>query len=463
MKQSDKEIFVNQESAQHPKKNESLSSSSTFRSVVKVDSDRIDNVLDAVGELVVIKSQLMNEIQVSSMHHSKLSDIVSLLDRTIRELQDKALSMRMTPIKSIFLKAQRIVRDLSLKLNKEVKFDMQGEDVELDRVMVETISDPLMHLLRNCLDHGIEDHEERLKKKKNPVGLIQLKAQAIGSRIIIQIKDDGGGIKREKIIIKAVKKGFIKSSAEAHSLSDNEIFQFIFKPGFSTAECVTDVSGRGVGMDVVKTNIDKVRGSIQIESSIDLGTLFTLSLPLTSSITEGLLINVNKHPYIISLDNVVELIDENQFQSTTLPTGEKVLCLRDKFFPVIDLRKIYYKKNIGSLQLSRSADNSLEEFQSSIDELKERPSSVILVESQGVVFAIMMNEVLGQTQVVQKTISNYINVNQTCLSGAAILGNGRVALVIDIEELLKTEILRIYSKNSLQKISTQSNLINKKG
>ncbi len=398
-----------------------VASGGVVPSVVKVDTERIDNVLNAVGELVVIKSQLINEIQLSAEQNSKLSGIVSLLDRTIRELQDKALSMRMMPIKNIFLKAQRIVRDLSLKLNKQVKFEMEGEDVELDRTMVDIIADPLMHLLRNSLDHGIESQDLRMAKGKPVKGLIHLKAQTVGSRILLQIKDDGAGIRRDKIIKKAIEKGFLKSEEDGKLLSDNEVFQFIFKPGFSTAELVTDVSGRGVGMDVVKTNIDKVRGTIQIESSVDLGTCFTISLPLSTSITEGLLININGHPYILALDNVIEIVDTKNIDITSMIEGGKVLCLRNKFFPLIDLRKVFTRnddlKNKNHLERARS--------------------SLILVESKGAIFAVMMNEVYGQTQVVQKPLSNYFSDNHTSLSGAAILGDGRVALVIDVDELTK--------------------------
>ncbi len=386
---------------------------------VKVDTERIESVLDAVGELVVIKSQLMNELHFSTDQSSKLGGIVSLLDRTIRDLQDRALSMRMTPLKSTFLKLQRVVRDLSVKLSKPVEFQMEGEDVEMDRTMVEVMADPLMHIIRNSLDHGIEKMPERLAKGKPEKGLIQLKAKVLGSRVLIQIKDDGGGIPRDRIIKKAIERGLLTSLSDAETLTDNQVYQFIFAAGFSTAEKVTDVSGRGVGMDVVKTNIEKLRGTVQIESILNQGTSLTVSLPLTTSITDGLLVNIHNHPYVLPIDCILELVDIRHAKIFEMRDQGTVLNLRGKIFPLIDLREIFARSH-----------NAL-----------ANQSAIVIIEIQGNAKAILVDQVFEQTQVVQKPLREYLVPERAGLCGAAILGDGRVALVLDVDLLIRNEVV----------------------
>lgn len=385
---------------------------------VKVDTERIENVLNAVGELVVIKSQLFNELEGSLNQNPRLGSVISLLDRTIRDLQDKALSMRMTPLKSTFLKLHRIVRDLSIRLSKPVDFKMEGEDVEMDRTMVEVMGDPLMHIIRNSLDHGIERSEIRVQKGKTPQGTVTLSARVSGGRVVILIKDDGGGINRNRILEKAMERGLIVSQDEANSLSDSEVFQLIFEPGFSTAEVVTDVSGRGVGMDVAKTSIEKLRGHIQIESTLGVGTTFTLSLPMTTSITDGMLVQVNNHPFILPIDGIKELVDSKEATLSSTVRGEKVLKLRDKFFQVIDLHSVFSKVKMDNVC----------------------SSAIVLVEHQTHQKAILVDKVIGQAQVVQKPLSHQLADGVSGLSGAAILGDGRVALVIDVESLFQAGV-----------------------
>jgi len=382
---------------------------------IRVDTERIDYVLDTVGELVVIKSQLMNEINRYTDQNARLGGIVSLLDRTIRDLQDRALSMRMTPMKSTFLKLQRVTRDLSVKLGKPVEFVMEGEEVEMDRTMVEVMADPLMHLVRNSIDHGIEKKEKRTELGKSEKGSVYLKARVSGGRVVIDIQDDGAGIHRERIIQKAIERKLIANKDEASQLTDGQVFQYIFAPGFSTAEKVTDVSGRGVGMDVVKTSVEKLKGIISIESQINQGTTFSISLPMTTSITDGLLVDIENHPYVLPIDAVIELVDIKDTKAYAVKTKGTMMNIRGKVLPIIDLRQHFSNDHHGTQSREMAAV---------IVKIFEKPR------------VILVSKVYGQTQVVQKPLGQYLE-GKKGLSGAAVLGDGRVALVIDVDSLSK--------------------------
>lgn len=382
---------------------------SSQKTSVKIDTDRIDSVLDIVGEIVVLKSQLKNEI--SSNQNQKLINIVSQLDKSIRDLQDKSLGMRMTPLKGLFLKLQRIIRDLSLKLNKPIIFEMSGEDTEIDRSMVELLSDPLMHIVRNSLDHGVENLDKRKVNKKSEKGNIKIEAKQVGSRVVLKISDDGNGIDKEKVLKKAKEVGIIKENIE---LPEQEIFKLIFAPGFSTAEKVTDVSGRGVGMDVVKTNIEQLKGSIEIESKLGFGTVFTITLPLTTSITDGMECKYGVNNFIIPLDKIIELISLKKGDSYRIDSsGSEILSIRDKIIPVFDLAYIFNNKD-------KCLDNEDQLF--------------IIVDSSHGQIAFKIDSVLGQVQVVLKPVGESLK-NIKGIAGAAILGNGNVSLVLDVDNL----------------------------
>lgn len=392
---------------------------------VKVDTDRIDAVLDCVGELVVLKSQLMNETQEYS-HNLKLNALVSLMEKSIRDLQDKALGMRMTPLKSLFLKTQRIVRDLSVKLGKPVEFEMIGEDTEIDRTMVELLSDPLMHIARNALDHGIEKAESRAEKGKNARGSIRLSAQQQGGRIVVKITDDGAGIDRQRIFNKALEKGLVPSGTNIDSVEQQRIYQFIFAPGFSTAEFVSDVSGRGVGMDVVKTNIEKLRGTVEIETHPGRGTSFVISIPLTTSITDGMQVVSSGQHYILPLDGISELVDFKSEATTEMHTGGEVLNVRGKLMPLFDLERI-----LGGVSDSPPI------YASGLAD--DQNTTIVVVESAKGPRALRVGAVIGQVQVVLKTLGDYFPASRG-IAGAAILGDGKVALVLDIDNLkMETE------------------------
>jgi two-component system chemotaxis sensor kinase CheA len=375
-------------------------------SVVKIDAERVDSVLNLVGELVVLKSQLINRAESYSNDQSFVQ-LVGLVDKAVRELQDRTLSMRLTPLKSLFLKTQRVIRDLAVKLDKPVDFVMEGEETEIDRSMVEALSDPLLHLARNALDHGIENAERRSSSGKAAKGSIHLKAGYQGGRIVIELRDDGGGLNSKKIAAKAVEKGILSPQA-AESMAETQIHQLIFAAGFSTAEKVTEVSGRGVGMDVVRTQVEKLKGHIDLESTEGRGTTIRISLPLTTSILDGMVISVGKQTFILPMECIIELA--NLKVSSLVPLfGERdglVWHHRGKVFPVVDLRERF-----GNL--TRSDD-----------------CRVALIDTGTRPVALLVDGLLGQSQVVLKPLDESV---RTCkgLSGAAILGDGRVALVID--------------------------------
>ncbi len=380
-------------------------------SLLKIDAERIDQVLNIVGELVVVKSQLINQ---SAVYHSdaRLGSIVSLIDKTIRELQDRTLSLRMTPLKTLFMKTQRVIRDLSLKLNKTIELKTSGEDIEIDRTMVDLLADPLLHMARNSLDHGIEKGDVRLARGKDAKGKILLTAAQMGGRVVIQIEDDGGGINKAKVLKKAIEKGLYPADTKVDQVPEKDIFALLFAPGFSTADQVTDVSGRGVGMDVVNSNIEKLRGTIEIDSVEEKGATVTISIPLTTSITDGLIVNVGNTTFIMPMDSIVELVDQPDQDVIQMMDGRNVFRHRERVLPLIKLTD-FSMRNLGGFEESESKSNLL-----------------MLVEAGNKKVAIQVDGVVGQTQVVLKSLSDNFK-NLKGIAGAAILGDGKIALILD--------------------------------
>lgn len=389
----------------HPKIKPSKSSEEN--AIVKVEAEKVERVLNVVGELVVLKSQLLEQCSLHSQD-LRLTGIASQMDKIIRELQDRTLSMRMTPLKSLFLKTQRVLRDLSVKLDKPIDFEMIGEDVEVDRSVVDLLADPMLHIARNALDHGIEKPALRKERGKNPRGKIWAIAAQRGDRIEITIKDDGGGLKKDKIVAKAIERGILPQGTDVNSVPDNRAFGLIFEAGFSTAEVVTDVSGRGVGMDVVRTNIERLRGNIRIESKPGEGSSFIISLPLTAAITDGMIVEISKTLYVLPTDQIIELFENNE--SIVLGDGNKTLRHRNRVFPTLSLAEIFHGN---------------------------RPAKemFVLVKAGEKEVALGVTRVVGQAQVVLKSLKDSFGQIQG-VGGAAILGNGRVALVIEPESLL---------------------------
>ena len=389
---------------------------------VKVDAHKIDKIMNLIGELVINKSQLANRVEKYKDDHL-LEATYSLLEKTIRELQDETLGIRMISLKNLFMKCQRAVRDVSLKLGKTIEFIQDGEDVQIDRSMVELITDPLLHMLRNAADHGIEGDEERGMAGKGQ-GQIILKAEHVGSKIIIQIKDNGKGIDPQKIWNKAKQNGLVPESANFKDYSENAIFQFIMMPGFSTAEKITDVSGRGVGLDVVKTSIEKLNGKVEIESTVGLGTRFRLILPLTTSILEGIHVKSTERSYIFPTEKVLEILSASQVAYVQDPTGASMFKYRDHVIPYASLD---------------SRLNISEEFRLC--------RMILIMEIDGKHFGVGIDEFVAQVHVVLKPINDIVKTS-TAISASCILSHGGIGLVIDTDEVCKS-MMRINHKRKL--------------
>lgn len=372
---------------------------------VRVDRDRLDKMINQIGELVIGTS--MVEQDWFRFHPDMESSALVQLGKIVRDLQEMSLSLRMVPIAASFQKMTRIVRDLSHRLGKQIQLETEGEDTELDKTVVDQIGDPLLHMVRNSVDHGIETPEERIAVGKSPEGTICLKAYHQGGNFIIEIQDDGRGLDRDRILRKAIERGIV---SENDDLSDEDVYGLIFEAGFSTAEQVTDVSGRGVGMDVVRRNVEALQGSISIRSPKGKGCRMIVRLPLTLAILDGLLVRVSNDSYVVPLLSVVESIKPNSNDVQKVLARGEVITLRGEIVPLLRLDRI--------LNLQRehgTGDDGL----------------LVIVEDQGRKYALVVDELLGQQQVVIKNLeTNFQKVPG--VAGATILGDGRVALILDI-------------------------------
>ncbi|NIB43210.1 chemotaxis protein CheA [Pseudomaricurvus alkylphenolicus] len=382
---------------------------------IRVGIDKVDTLINMVGELVITQSmlgQLGNEFEIDDL--PKLLEGLSQLEQNTRELQESVMRIRMLPISFTFSRFPRMVRDLSRRLNKKIELKMLGEQTELDKTVMEKIGDPLVHLVRNAIDHGIETPEERLQSGKTESGTITLNAYHQGGNVVIEITDDGKGLNRERILQKAIDNGML-SSKDASQLSNEQVHDLIFQPGFSTAQEVSDVSGRGVGMDVVRRNIQELNGSVEINSTEGTGSRITIRLPLTLAILDGQLVRVGKETYIFPLVSIVESLQSEQKMINQVAGGCDVFQLRDEYVPIIRLFDIFCVEP---------------EFHD-LDE-----SLLVVVECDGEKVGIVVDELLAQQQVVIKSLEqNYQRVEG--ISGATILGDGTVALILDIPGLVK--------------------------
>jgi len=343
--------------------------------------------------------------------HAELANGLADLERNTRDLQESVMSIRMLPIAFVFNRYPRLLRDLAAKLGKQVELKTVGEQTELDKGVIEKIADPMTHLVRNAVDHGIEAPEARLAAGKPAQGTLTLRAFHQGGNIVIEVADDGRGLDRGKILRKARE----KSLAADDAMSDQEVFQLIFEPGFSTADAVTDVSGRGVGMDVVKKNIAALGGSVELDSRLGEGTRVTVRLPLTLAIMDGMTVGVGGETYVVPLASVIELLEPGSREVKSVAGQGKVVDVRSEYLPVISL-----------------ADRFV-----SIDRaMADRDSAMVIVESEGAKTALLVDELLGQQQVVVKSLeANYKRVPG--ISGATILGDGTVALIADVAALVR--------------------------
>jgi two-component system chemotaxis sensor kinase CheA len=399
-------------------------------SVIKVDTGRVDSVLDAVGELVVLKNQLVHDETVHNGSNLRLEAIVDQLDKAVRELYEKTLSIRMTPLKSMFVKIQRIVRDLSISLDKPVDLNLIGEETEVERTVFELLGDPLVHLVRNSMDHGVENKTLRQQRGKSATSKVTVSAKQSGGNVIIEIIDDGGGINRERVLAKAIERGLVPHGVDPASLADENVFQFIFQPGFSTADKISDLSGRGVGLDVVKSNLDKINGKINIQSKAGLGTTFRLTIPLTTAITDGIIVALDGARYILPIHSIREIVRVVPKDYTHVSNAGKVANIRGHLLPVIDV-----STTLGTINwaLNQEGQTSDKRRDGSLSERREE-TMLVIIESMVGQMAFPVDDVLGQAQVVVKPISTGHYIPE--VSGAAILGDGRTVLILDPSALI---------------------------
>jgi two-component system chemotaxis sensor kinase CheA len=379
---------------------------------IRVSTERLDRLIDMVGELVIAHSMVaQDEVVVNGARHDLIKK-VGHTSKIVRELQDMSMSMRMVPLKATFNKMARLVRDLARKVGKHVQLVTEGEDTEIDRNLVDVISDPLVHMVRNAVDHGIEMPEVRERLGKPRSGVVRLCAYHSAGRVVVEIRDDGRGLDREAILAKARDRNLIP---EGVALSDREIYNLIFLPGFSTAQVVTDVSGRGVGMDVVKRNIESLRGQAEIQSEPGRGSIFRISLPLTLAIIDGMVVRVGCERYVIPTVSIIRSIKpEPKDLSTVLGRGE-MLQLQGKLIPLFRLADLFAVQG-GAVALDQAL--------------------VAVVEDDGQRAGLVIDELIGRQQVVIKTLGEAMQ-NLPGISGGAIMPNGRVGLILDIGGLVK--------------------------
>ena len=380
--------------------------------IVRVDTLKLDGLIDLVGELVIAQSMVVQSPEVRDVASVHLSRCLGQLRGITSDLQRTAMSLRMVPIRNTFQKMARLVRDLGVQQGKDIQLVLEGEDTELDRNIVEELGDPLVHMIRNSADHGIEPQAERLAEGKPPAGTITLRAFHRGGFIVIEIQDDGRGLNPDRIRMKAIERGLVKPD---DNIDERSIFDLIFAPGFSTAEKITDLSGRGVGMDVVRRNIERMRGKIEIESAVGRGTTFTISLPLTLAIIEGLLVGVGDQRYVIPTLSVRESFRPLPSMVTTVQGRGEMVSVRGRLTPVLRLGE-HLNTPAAAADLSAGI--------------------LVVVESGQDSRCLFVDELIGKQEVVIKSLGDMFH-QQTNFAGAAILGDGRVGLILDVNALVK--------------------------
>ncbi|TLS78214.1 chemotaxis protein CheA [Mariprofundus erugo] len=383
---------------------------------IRVDTNRIDALIDMVGELVITQSmlgQLGEDFDMSKL--SRLKEGLEELERNSREIQDAVMKVRMQPISFAFNRFPRMVHDLSQKLGKKIRLELVGEDTEMDKTVMEKINDPLVHLVRNSLDHGLETPDKRIAKGKDEEGVVCLKAYHQGGSIVVEVSDDGNGLDRNKLFAKGVERGLIK---ETDVLTDEQIYMLLFAAGFSTAETLSDISGRGVGLDVVRRNIESLGGNVDVRSVLGEGTVFTIRLPLTLAVLDGQLLKVDGQTYVLPLNSIIESLQIDPNAISSLAGDAEVYQLRDAYIPMVSLSELFAtgeEKPRGE---------------------KKHCALLVIVEWADKRIGLMVDDLLGQQQVVIKSLeTNYERVPG--LSGATILGDGTVSLILDISGIIE--------------------------
>lgn len=380
---------------------------------IRVDIDKLDQLMNLFSELIIDRGRLEQISRKTGL--SELTETVEHMTRISTDLQGLILNMRMVPVEQVFNRFPRMVRDLAKDLNKKIQLVVEGAETELDRTVIDEIGDPLVHLLRNALDHGLESTEERKATNKPEEGTVLLKAYHGGNHVFIEVVDDGKGINREKVLNKAIERGVV-SEEEAKSLTDQQVYALIMSSGFSTAEKISDISGRGVGLDVVKTKIESLGGVINIDSTPGQGSTFLIQLPLTLSIIFAMLVKVEEETYAIPFSSIVEITTVSEDHVSTLH-GQKVIQFRGQVVPLVYLTDVFHVPSTES-------------------EYDNQPLFIVIVRKGDKTVGLVVTEVLGQQEVVLKSLGGFL-INLFAISGATILGNGEVALIIDSNQFIK--------------------------
>ncbi|MEA3374369.1 MAG: chemotaxis protein CheA [Campylobacterota bacterium] len=382
------------------------------RSFVKIDTNKLDELFDSVGELVIAQNYIAESEDIKKIKHEGVNKTMNHLSKITRLIQNRVMSLRMVAVSDTFEKMKRVARDASKKVNKEISLEIEGGDTEIDKTMVDALSDPLIHIMRNAIDHGIEDDvSDRIALNKTETGVISLRAFHRGGNIAIEVSDDGRGINRDKVFAKAVERGLINEDDE---LSDSQVFALIMQAGFSTADVISDISGRGVGLDVVRSSIEKLHGRVEISSEVGKGSTFTILLPLTLAIIDGMVVKSANDTFIIPTLSVVEsFIPSKEIVHSIKQQGEFV-DLRGEMIPIVRLNHV--------LEISEDKPEICE-------------STLMCVESDKGKYAVLVDDLIGRQQVVIKSLGPTLSKIKE-LSGSAIMGSGEIALILDVEQLL---------------------------
>jgi len=401
-KEVKEEVKVEEKAAEEKKTKKKLTQT------VRVDIDKLDTLMNLMGELVIARSRIVDTLKKYNI--KEVDESLAQLSRITLDLQNIVMKIRMVPIAFVFNRFPRMVRDLSKKMGKEVNFIIKGEETELDRTFVEEIGEPILHLLRNAIDHGIESKEERIAKGKPPIGTIVLSARHEGNNVVIEIQDDGRGMDRDRIVKRAIEMGLI-DELKASTLPDEKVFEFLFMPGFSTKEDVSEVSGRGVGMDVVKNVVESLNGSVSIESQKDVGTKVTIRLPLTLAIIQALLVKVDNYVYAIPIANIDSTLMVSKDDIQTVQDKE-VIVIRGEVIPIYRLWEV--------LEIPH--------------ETEEEAMNTVIIRIGNRKYGLVVDKLLGQEDIVIKSLGKmFSDVKE--FSGAAILGDGSIALILDISSI----------------------------
>ncbi len=402
--------FAKKEAGEAQKKAEKEETKAKANKTVRVDIDRLDNLMNLVSELIIVKTRLDDNSSTGS--EQSMGETIEYLERITTALHDAVMKVRMVPVERTFNRFPRLVRDLSKDLGKKIKLVMTGEETEVDRTVIDEIGDPLIHLIRNSIDHGIEDEKTRLERGKPAEGTVHLMAYPDGNSVVIEVKDDGNGINVEAIANKAISKGLV-TPEQVETMSDHDIINLLFMPGFSMAKKITDVSGRGVGLDVVRSKIEALSGNVEVESKFKKGSTFIIRLPLTLAIIQALMVNLGEEKYAIPLNNIKIIISITKEQ-ISMVQNQEVILYRDQTLPIIRL---------GDELEVPNRDQDPEHM------------TVVIVRKGSIEAGLVVDGLIGQQEIVIKSLGRYLG-GVKAIAGATILGNGGVALIVDSNQLL---------------------------